>query len=128
MISPWPWVFGLKGLAVGQQGGTVLEDSQSQGHPHPPACPVPYNSLWPQGISHEMGQDSGSVQGQPAPIKDTWRDTSTRSHCVFFQPSVFHISEFSLFVILNEVGSCDLRSLPLLPTLKVIQSFLPCLK
>lgn len=63
-----------------------------------------------------------------APIKDARRDKSTGRNSVFFWTSVFHVSEFSLCVVLNQVGSCELRCLPLLPTLKIIQSFLPCLK
>lgn len=43
-------------------------------------------------------------------------------------PSVSHVCEFSLLIVLNEVGSCDLRSASFLPTLKVIESFLSSLK
>lgn len=46
------------------------------------------------------------------------------SSFVAFMPSTIHIREFSLPVILHQAGSCDLRSLPLLPALKVIQPFL----
>lgn len=53
---------------------------------------------------------------------------SSGSTSVFFWPSVVHVSEFSLLIVLNEAGGCDLRSLPLLPTLEVVQSFLSCLK
>ena len=50
------------------------------------------------------------------------------SDSVLFRPSVLQVRELPLLVVLNEAGGCDLGSLPLLPTLEVIQSPLPCLK
>lgn len=69
-----------------------------------------------------------TVVGSPMKLTGLVRDTDKSTSCSSVSLSIFHISEFSLLIILNEVGCRDLRSLTLFPALEVIQPFLPYLK
>lgn len=53
---------------------------------------------------------------------------SQESSGVPFVLSIVQVIKFSLFIILDQAGYCDLRGLTHFPALEIIQPFLACLK